>query len=173
MLGVSSISGFRSFRCVKIIPASGGLIFNVTMTMKTLPWMMFLVACSSALAEPPVVLKEETLRSFSYAEAPQDKQTKSLRPPAATLSESDVVQMETFNVVESVARRDLEKAIGDHAAEEAKNAFSWTKGGLIKAKKVGATEVEFGLWPQLNSFPSGLRSKQDTTVRVEVLHLRW
>ncbi|HKB90289.1 MAG TPA: hypothetical protein VKC60_07205 [Opitutaceae bacterium] len=94
-----------------------------------------------------------------------------LNPTEAT---EPAVQMESFNVTESMARRDLEQKISENRARELSEEFRWDRGGLIGSKTVGRAQIDLGIWPKL-LFPQVMARRNHSAVllNVDILKLNW
>jgi len=149
--------------------------------MKAMIPLAFLMTSVAAWAETPTkadAAVSEFRGSFATYQTSL-KDAASSTEPVVDKDDRDLVKLETFSVVGSIARQDLEKAIRDHSEEQAKTeierSFSWKRGGLIASKKIGTMTADLGLWPKVeSSFQSGADgAKSILMLRVDLLHVRW
>jgi hypothetical protein len=149
--------------------------------MKTIIPLAFLLVEPWASAEP-ASKADYAVSGFRDSFAVYQASIKDAPPveePLPEREDRETIKLESFSVVGSIARRDLENAIRDHAIEQAateiERSFSWKRGGLIASKKIGSVTADLGLWPKLeSSYTSGAFGTANIKrLRVDLLHLRW
>lgn len=142
-------------------------------------------AGAEGLVDPATVNGDGTARRESLAQlkeayvftaepakdAPAGPQSPILSRRLATVDEP--VEMEAVKITESIARRDLAKAIKDRQEAEAADEFRWNKGGLLKKYQWGGREVDLGLWPKLVAETPGKLMPESIGIRVDIVRIKW